>query len=152
MGTRLSDCSGGLERPSIQKMKTTTTVTTTQQVQIAPKVARQLRTELHGYASVSAEIKALTGAKTDHSAAVLELALAGVDGDKFTLDDFKVAVVKGAKDRRLDKEKVVKRLVKDGKYSVKAAMALLEDCTTEKPKKDHVRITVPGENKENDGE
>jgi hypothetical protein len=35
--------------------------------------------------------------------------------------------------------------VKDRKYTAEAAMALLEDCTTDKPKKDHVRVTVPGE-------
>ena len=96
-------------------MSITTTVTTKQEVTIAPKVARKLLTELNGYAAVSAEIKALSEAKTNHSAAVLALADEGVDGEKFELGGFKVAVVKGARDRRLDKEALIKRLVKDGK-------------------------------------
>ncbi len=120
-------------------------MTVTREATISPKVQRKLLTELNGYAAVAQEIKALTDAKSGHSEAVLALSLEGVDGDKYGLEGFKVAVVKGAKDRRLDKEKLVKRLVKDGTYSVKAALALLKDCTTEKPKKDHCRITVPGE-------
>lgn len=123
----------------------TTTVTTTQEVQIAPKVQKQLRTHLDSYASLQGEIKALDEAKKGTSAAVLDLALKHVDGDKFKLDGYGVAVVKGAKNKRLNTDRLIKRLVKDGKYSVTAAKAVLEDCTDETPKKDHVRITVPGE-------
>lgn len=119
-------------------------MTTTTEVTIAPKVARKLLTELQGYAALSAEIKMLTEAKTGHSAAVLKLADEGVNGDKFELGGFKVAVVKGARDRRLDKDALIKRLIKDGKYSMTAALALIDDCTTDKPKVDHVRITAPG--------
>lgn len=126
----------------------TTTVTTIQEVTITPKIVKKLVTELNGYAVVQRELKALDEAKRGHSDAVLQLAIEGVDGDKFKLEGFGVAVVRGAKDRRFDKEKLIKRLVKDGKYSTKAAMALVEDCTTEKPKKDHVRITCPGEDDE----
>jgi hypothetical protein len=121
------------------------TVTTTQEASISPKVQRKLLTELRGYGAIATEMKGLKDAKEGHSAAVLALSLEGVDGDKYELEGYKVAVVKGAKDRRFDKDKLVKRLVKDGKYTLKAAMALVEDCTTDKPKKDHVRITVPGE-------
>lgn len=127
--------------------RVTATVTTTQQVTIAPKVQRKLLTELHGYQTVAAELKALTESKAGHSAAVLALS-DEVDGEKFQLEGFKVAVVKGARDRRLDKDALVKRLVRDGKYSLKAATALIEDCTTDKPKKDFVKITVPGERDE----
>jgi hypothetical protein len=125
--------------------KLTATVTTKQVVTIAPKLQRRLLTELQGYAVIAGEIKVLKGAKEDHSAKVLALSLEGVDGDKFELDGFKVAVMKGVPDRRLDKDALIKRLVKDGTYSVKAAQALLNDCTTEKAKKDFVKITVPGE-------
>lgn len=126
----------------------TATVTTKTEVTIAPKVQRKLLTELHGYASVASEMKALKESKEGHSAAVLKLANEGVDGDKFDLDGFKVAVQRGIPDRRLDKDKLIKRLVKDGTYSVKAATALIADCTTEKPKKNFVKITVPGEKDE----
>lgn len=121
------------------------TVTTTQEVTIAPKVQRKLLTELHGYNAVASEMKALKGSKEGHSASVLQLSLEGVDGDKYELEGFKVAVVKGAKNRRLNTSKLIKRMVKDGTYSMKAAQALIEDCTDETPKKDHVRITCPGE-------
>lgn len=126
-------------------MKTTTTVTTQTEVTIAPKVAKKLQTELHGYALVTSELKALEEAKRGHSDAVLQLAIDNVEGDKFALDGFKVAVVRGAKDSRLDKDALVKRLVGDGKYSLKAAQALLEDCTRVTSKRDHVRISVPEE-------
>jgi hypothetical protein len=71
-----------------------------------------------------------------------------VDGDKFSIGEYKVAVVKGAKNKRLNQSKLIKRMVGDGKYSMKAAIALLEDCTDESPKKDHVRISVRGEDNE----
>lgn len=127
----------------------TVAVTTKQQVTISPKVVKKLLTELNGYAAVSSEMKALKESKEGHSAAVLTLADQGVDGDKFEIEGFKVAVVKGARDRRLDKDALIKRLVKDGKYSVRAAQALMDDCTRETEKKTHCRITVPGE-KDND--
>jgi flagellar hook assembly protein FlgD len=130
-------------------MSLKTVVTTTTETVIAPKVAKQLLTELEGYALAGAEAKVYTTIKNDHSAAVLELALEGVDGDKFSIGEYKVAVVKGAKNKRLNQSKLIKRMVGDGKYSMKAAIALLEDCTDESPKKDHVRITVKGE-KEDD--
>lgn len=130
--------------------KQTTTVTTTTEVTIAPKVRRQLLTELQGYAALATEIKVLTAGKNDHSAEVLRIATEHVDGDKFEIEGHKVAVVRGAKDKRLDKQALLKRLVGDGKYSLKAAMALLEDCSPEKSKKDHVRITIPGEEKSGD--
>lgn len=125
--------------------RATATVTTKQEVTIAPKVQKQLLTELNGYAAVNGEMKALKESKEGHSAAVLQLADKHVDGDKFAIEGFKVAVVKGARDRRLDKDALIKRLVKDGHYSMKAALALIEDCTSDKPKKDHVRITCPGD-------
>lgn len=123
----------------------TTIVTTKQEVTIAPKLIKKLLTELHGYGAIAAEMKALKGGKEDHSAKVLELSLAGVDGDKYELEGYKVAVVKGAKNNKLNVAKLMKRVVGDGKYSVKAFTAVLEDCTDETPKKDHVRITPPGE-------
>lgn len=126
-------------------LSATATVTTTQEVQIKPALQRKLLTELRGYGSIAAEMKALDAAKRSHSDAVLHLALEGVDGDKFNIEGYKVAVVKGAKDKRLDKERLLKRLVKDGKYSLKAAQAMIEDCTTLKSKRDHCRITLPGE-------
>jgi len=125
--------------------KTSVVTTQTQEVTIAPRLARQLLTELRGYGAITVEMKALDEAKKGHSAEVLRLS-SDVDADKFELDGYKVAVVKGALDRRLDKDKLIRRLIGDGKYSMKAALALMEDCTTEKPKKDHCRITVPGEN------
>lgn len=124
-------------------------IKTEQQVTIAPKVAKKLLTELNGYAAITAEIKALDEAKKGHTQAVLELS-EQVDGDKYTLEGYKVAVVKGATDSRLDKEKLLKRLVADGHYSLKSAQALLSDVTVTKSKRDHVRISVPGERGDND--
>ena len=77
--------------------------------------------------------KVLKEGKEGCSAKVLTLSdEAGVE--KYKLEGFGVSVIKGARDRRLDKEKLIGRLVKDGKYSMKAALALVEDCTTDKPK------------------
>jgi hypothetical protein len=149
VGARVPGSGRGMGREEVSQMSTRTLVTTTQEVTIAPKVAKRLLTELEGYALAGAEAKVYTTIKNDHSAAVLELALEGVDGDKFSIGEYKVAVVKGAKNKRLNQSKLIKRMVGDGKYSMKAAIALLEDCTDESPKKDHVRITVKGE-KEDD--
>jgi hypothetical protein len=124
-------------------------VTTTTEVTIAPKVQRKLLTELNGYNAVATEMKALKGSKEGHSAEVLRLS-SEVDGDKYELEGFKVAVVKGAKNRKLNTSKMIKRMVADGKYSMKAAQALIEDCTDETPKKDHVRITCPGDSGEDE--
>ncbi len=125
--------------------RATLTQTTTQTVKLAPRVERQLLTELNGYAAIAAEMKGLDSAKKGHSSKVLELALENIDADKFEVGGHKVAVVKGAKNRKLNVEKLLKRFLKDGSYSMKAGKALIEDCTDESPKKDHVRITVPGE-------
>lgn len=122
----------------------TATVTTKQEVTIAPQVARHLLTELDGYAAISKEMKALDESKRNHSDRVLHLS-EKVDGDKFELEGYKVAVVRGARDRRLDKDQLIKHLVRDGKYTLKGAQKLLNDCTTDKEKKMHVRITVPGD-------
>lgn len=127
----------------------TTTVTTTTEVTIAPKLQKKLLTELHGYASISSEMKELKAAKEGHSANVLKLSK-DVDGDKFELENYCVAVVKGAKNRKLNIQKLIKRLVKDDKYSVDAAKMMIEDCTDDTPKKDHVRITVKGEKEEDE--
>ena len=123
----------------------TVTVTTTQQARISPKVERKLLTELRGYGSIATEMKALDAVKREHSDAVLQLSLEGVEGEKFEIEGYKVAVVKGAKNRKLSTDKLIKRLVKDGKYSVKAAQAVIEDATEDVPKKDHVRISLPNE-------
>lgn len=123
----------------------TTTVTTTTAVKIAPKVQRKLLTELQGYASLQTEQKVLKAGMDEHRNNVLEICLAEVDAEKFELEGYKIAVVKGARDRRLDRERLIKRLVKDGHYSVKSAQALIEDCTTEKPKKDYCKLTIPGD-------
>lgn len=131
-------------------MSTRTLVTSTQEVTISPKVTRQLLSELDAYSAISAEVRMLDEQKKSHSSRVLELALEGVDGDKFDIGDYKVAVVKNAKNKRLNQSKLIKRMVGDGKYSMKAAIAMLEDCTDETPKRDHVRISVKGE-KETDG-
>ena len=128
--------------------KVSATVTTTQEVSIAPRVQRQLLTEMHAYATHHREVKRLESEKKGHSKNVLDLSLANVDGDNFELEGFKVAVIKDAKTRKLDATKLIKRLVKDNKYSMKAAQALIEDCTTDTPKKPHVRITCPGDDDE----
>lgn len=133
----------------MSKAKITTTTTTT--VKLTPKVERQILTELQGYQACHGEMKALKDGADEHRENILALADEhAADADGFEVEGFKVAVVRGAKDRRLDKQKLVKRLVKDRKYTAEAAMALLEDCTTEKPKKDHVRVTVPGEESEDE--
>ena len=120
------------------------TVTTVQEITIAPKLQKQLINELHGYQQFAEEMKVLKEGKEGCSAKVLTLSdEAGVE--KYKLEGFGVSVIKGARDRRLDKEELIGRLVKDGKYSMKAALALVEDCTTDKPKKDYVKITCPGE-------
>jgi len=121
-----------------------TTVTTVQEITISPRLQKRLLTELHAYATLSSELKALDEAKKGHSSQVLLLA-DEVGAEKFDVEGYKVAVVKGARDKRLDKDRLIKRLIADGKYSMKAAIMLLEDCTSEKPKKDHVRITLPHE-------
>ena len=125
--------------------KLTTTVTTKTEVTIAPRTQRKLLNELRNYGSLAVEQKALKGAMDGHRESVLAIALAEVDADKFEVEGYKVAIVKGAKNRRFNSEKLIKRLVRDGHYSVKSAQAMIEDCTDEIPKKDHARITSPGE-------
>lgn len=125
--------------------KVTTTVTEKTEVRISPKVQRRLLTELQGYAALATEQKALKVGMDEHRNNVLTIADAEVDADKFELEGFKIAVCRGVPDRRLSKEQLIKRLVKDGHYSVKSAQALLDDCTTEKPKKDYCRISCPGD-------
>lgn len=132
--------------------KSTVTTTVTEQITIAPKVQRKLLTELQGYASCQAEQKVLKVAADEHRANILTIADAEVEAEKFEIEGFKVAVVKGAMDRRLDKQALLKRLVKDGHYSLKSAQAMLDDCTTERTKKDHVRVTCPNDGEESENE
>lgn len=135
-----------MERIAVSEVSKVT-VRTEQEVSIAPKLQRQLKTELEGYEACSIEIKALDATKKDHGAEVLRLS-EQIDGDKFAVEGYKVAVKRNQKKRSLNRDKLVKRLVKDGKYTVKAALAVLEDCTDETPVKDHVRITIPGQRDE----
>ena len=128
--------------------KLTTTHTVKTEVKISAKTQRKLLNELRSYGSLAEEQKALKSSMDEHRNTVLEVALAEVEAEKFEIEGYKVAVVKGAKDRRLDKIKLIKRLVKDGHYSTISAEAMIEDCTTEKPKKDYCKITVPGESEE----
>lgn len=124
--------------------RTTATVTTKQEVRIAPAVQRKLLVELNGYAALHTESKALEAGKKEHGEAVLRLAVKNIDGDKFSLEGYKVAVKRNGTKRSLNVDKLIKRLVKDGKYSVTSAQAVIDDCTDENPVKDHVRITLPG--------
>lgn len=133
------------ERERMPVGNLTVSVKTEQKIAIAPKVQRKMLTELNGYAVIAREMKTLKTGKDGHSASVLELALANVEAEKFELEGFKIAVVKDAKNRKLNIDKLIKRLVKDGKYSVNAANAVLLDCTDETSKKTHIRITPPGE-------
>lgn len=127
--------------------KTTTVVTT--ELKLKPSVQRKLMNELKGYANVHAEAVALKRVGDEHRKTILEME-EEIGEKKFKIQGFSVALVTDAEDVRLSKEKVIKRLVNDGHYSAKAAIALLEDCTTRKPKKPFATIRVPGDKEEDE--
>jgi hypothetical protein len=128
------------------RLTTTTTTKTTTELKLNPKLERQIKTELHGYAAVHQEIKALSESKKEHSVNLLDMVTANLDPEhqNFELDGFKVATITNAKDKRLDKDKLKKLLVAEG-ISLKKVETIIAKATVEKPKKSHVRITIPGE-------
>lgn len=130
-----------------QQVTTKQTVKT--ELKLKPSVQRRLLNELRSYAGVAAEAKALKAAGDGHRATILGMQ-DEIGEKKFEIDGFKVALTTDAEDRRLDKDKLVKRLIRDGHYSLKSAQALLEDCTTRKPKKPYATIRVPGEQDDED--
>lgn len=124
--------------------KVTTTVTTREEVRIAPKIQRKLLVELQSYGTLAAESKAIKGAMDGHRSKVLAIADAEVGEKKFEIEGYKVAVVSDAEDRRLDRIKLVKLLISDGHYSSTSAEDLLDRATTRKAKKAYAKITAPG--------
>ncbi len=130
-----------------QQVTTKQTVKT--ELKLKPSVQRKLLAELNSYASVAAEAKALKAVGDSHRDNVLAMH-DEIGEKKFEIGGFKVSLTTDAESRKLDKDKLIKRLVSDGKYSVKAATALLEDCTTSTPKKAYATIRVPGEKESDD--
>lgn len=124
--------------------KVTTETTTKTELKVKPSVLRKLMNELKGYANVHAEAVALKRVGDEHRNTILEME-EELGEKKFKVQGFSVALVTDAEDVRLDKEKLIKRLVNDGHYSAKAAIAMLADCTTRKPKKPFATIRVPGD-------
>jgi hypothetical protein len=125
--------------------KVTTTVTTREEVRIAPKLQRKLLVELQSYGELAMERKGITKSMDGHRAKVLAIADAEVGEKKFEIEGYKVAVVNDAEDRRLDRIKLVKLLISDGHYSSTSAEDLLDRATTRKAKKAYVKITAPGD-------
>lgn len=126
------------------KLSAKVTQTVQTELKLSPKTQRKLMNELRSYAAVHDQAVALKKVGDDHRANILGME-EEIGEKKFKINGFSVAMVTDAEDVRLDKAKVIKRLINDGHYSAKSAQALLDDCTTRKPKKAYATIRVPGE-------
>jgi len=123
------------------KLAATITATTTQEVEITPKLRTQILNKLHAYAGLRSQID-------DLKAKIVELG--GEIGDlrddtgamSISLEGFKVTLVAPTY-RKLNKKKFV---------ALGGDLKILDQATEEKPKKSYNKITVPGEKEEDSDE
>lgn len=114
----------------------TTTVTTTTDVELSPKVKRQLLTELNAYQALKVEVDALYDAMEEHKTTIRELR--ETTGEKtISLNGFTCTNVAGTQ-KKLNKKKLL---------LLGCSMAWLNEATEEKPKKAYELVTCPGEKK-----
>lgn len=116
------------------KVQTTVEVKTTEEIKLAPKLEKQLRTRLENYAGLKAELDSLKAALDDEKVAIGKLReKAGYQSLK--LDGYTVTQVTGTTSK-LDKKKLI---------ALGCAAAWIEEATVVTPKKPYELVTVPGE-------
>lgn len=120
----------------MSKLQQTTkaTVTTTEEVKLAPKLEKQLRQRLQNYAALKAEVASLIAALDDEKAAIGKLR-EKTGHTSVQLDGFTVTQVTGVTSK-LDKKKLIQ---------LGCAAAWIEEATVTTPKKPYELVTVPGE-------
>ena len=123
--------------------KATTKQTVETELKLKPSVESKLRRELKSYASVHREVVALKEAENEHRANTLALHN-DIGARSFKFEGFNVAFTLDAENKKLDKSRVVKWLVRHGISAVKVE-EMYAACTVRKPKAPYVTIRVPGE-------
>lgn len=116
------------------KIEQTATVTTTEEVRLAPKLRQKLMTELRTYESLTGQIKVLEAARNKHKAAVDAIR------DEIGEQSIKLAgytVTLCAPTRKKFNEK---RFVSSG-----GDLKLYQNAFDEVPVKAYTRISLPGE-------
>jgi hypothetical protein len=119
------------------KMTTTATVTTTAKITLAPRVKRQLLTDLRAIAELKEQKKAIELALKKHTESV-EGAREEIGEKTFALEGFTVTRVEGTTSS-LDKMKFV---------SLGGSLSMLEEATVTKPKAAYTLVTPPGSKEE----
>ena len=110
------------------------TTTQTTELVIEPRLKRQLLLRLKTYQALKGQIDALT-AKMDAEKAAVAVIREQVGEDKLACDGYKVSRIQGTYEV-LDKKKLVE---------LGCAMAWIQEATELRPKKEHIRISCPGE-------
>lgn len=118
------------------KLQQTTkaTVTTTEEIKLAPKLEKQLRQRLQNYAELKASLKSIQSALDDEKGEIGKLR-EKTGHQSVQLDGFTVTQVTGTTSK-LDKKKLV---------ALGCAAAWIEEATVVTPKKPYELVTVPGE-------
>lgn len=115
-------------------LKPTATVTTTKQIVLAPKVRKQLLTQLREYAGHKAARDAADAAMNTCKASIGKLR-ESTGEDAIELDGFKVSRVQQVR-KVLNHQKLI---------AAGCAVAWIEEATENKPSKAYEKVTCPGE-------
>lgn len=125
--------------------KITTKQTVTTEVTLKPRVQAEILTHCKTYQTELARRKAADTMMDVQREAVLQLGLEHVEGNKFEVDGFKIALVTDAETSKLDKDRLKKLLMAKTKLSLADLDALFERSTKKTPTKPYSKITPPGE-------
>lgn len=112
--------------------KITTTIVA--EVKLKPTVAKKLRTYLQNYEKTALQIKQLKETLAAELFLIEEIR-EGSGADKFDFEGTKITRVKGFQ-KRLDNKKLIQ-------LGCKAEW--IASATTEKPKKEYTKVTLPGD-------
>ncbi len=110
------------------------TTTQTTELVIEPRLKRQLKLYLDSYQKLKFAIDELTE-QMDSKKAQIAAIREQVGEDKLACDGYKVSRIQGTYEV-LDKKKLVE---------LGCAMAWIQEATELKPKKEHIRISCPGD-------
>ena len=128
--------------------RATTKQTVETELKLKPAVETKLRKELRAYASVHRELVALKEAEAGHRDNVLAMH-DDIGAKSFRLDDVAVSLTFDAENKKLDRTKVTKWLVRHG-ISAAQVDEMYNACTTRTPKKPYATIRLPGEKESDD--
>lgn len=120
-------------------LKMTTTVI--EEVRLKPILAKKLKVKLGNYAELAKEIKALKAAQAVELDAI-EAIREATGADKFEFEGTKITRVKGFQ-KRLDQKKLI---------ALGCKADWIATATTEKPKKEYTKVTLPGGGDEDEGD